>query len=83
MRTKGTGVRRQASGTEVDVQYWELELIAAVKAHEDAMTTLSLAADELHEVRAKLRAARERLATSRRQPTPITVHPKWRKERSA
>lgn len=67
------------SPAEVDVHYWELELLAAVKRHDAAIDALHLASDELYEVSRKAIAARERLVQSRRAPTPIAVHPNWRR----
>lgn len=65
---------------ETDVHYWELELLAAVKRHDAAIDALHLASDELYDVGKRLTVARERLVQSRRSPTPIGIHPKWRKE---
>lgn len=63
---------------EHDVHYWEAELIAAVARHDAALDALDLAFDELHELKAKTAAARDRLVASRRHPISITVHPNWR-----
>lgn len=82
MTTKASGVRRQASAAEDDVHYWEAELLAAVARHEAALDALWMAGDEVHELKAKTAAARQRLMESR-QPTSITVHPHWRTDRTA
>jgi hypothetical protein len=83
MKTKASAVRHQPSAAEIDVHYWEAELLAAVARHDAAIDALFLAADEVHELKAQTAAARQRLRESRRQPTSITVHPNWRTDESA
>jgi hypothetical protein len=82
MKTKASAVRHQPSAAELDVHYWEAELLAAVARHDAAIDALFQAGDEVHELKAKTAAARLRLMESC-QPTSITVHPKWRTARTA
>ncbi len=76
-----------SSPAEIDVQYWELELVSAVQRHEEAIEALCRAGDELSDVRRKLRAARERLARQRTptviRPEAVRIHPAWVKDEAS